>query len=466
MNQQETPLFTALHHYAAAETTLHVPGHKNGTVLPPFAKPFYERLLQLDATEVSGLDDLHAPEDVILKSQQLLTEHYGTIHSYFLVNGSTVGNLAMILATLSHGDEVIVQRNCHKSILHGIELTGATPIFVAPHVDSSWQVATTLSIEETQRVISEHPQAKALILTYPNYYGIAQQQIKTLIDFAHAQNLVVLVDEAHGAHFTLAQFPSSTLDWGADVVIHSAHKTLPAMTMGSYLHINSQRVSDRRIRYYLQMLQSSSPSYPIMASLDIARFYLAHYIEETPLRAHIQTFRKALNDLRGIHVLEAPTGTQLDPLKVTIRADGLTGFELADALEAVGILPELADFQNVLFVLPLAIVDYSEILETIAQIKWQPSSLNMPSYRIPFETTIALSYEQMHESQITRCPIAQAVDQISAETIIPYPPGIPLIMKGERIRAETVVQLQKMIAHDTHFHGGEYLTENDILLYK
>lgn len=467
MNQHTTPLFDALKKYAAAETTLHVPGHKNGTVLPPFARPFYEKLLQLDATEVNGLDDLHAPEDVILEAQQLLTDLYQTKASYFLVNGSTSGNLAMILATLSRGDEAIVQRNCHKSILHGLELAGAQPIFVAPDVDPDWQIATTLPIDEVKQTIMRHPNAKALILTYPNYYGLAQDDIAELIAFARTQNLLVLVDEAHGAHFTLSQFPTSTLAYGADVVIHSAHKTLPAMTMGSYLHINSDRVSDRRIRYYMQMLQSSSPSYAIMGSLDIARFYLAHYIEETPLLENIAAFRCALNTIEGIHVLEAPSHMTLDPLKVTICADRLTGFELSEALEAVGILPELADFQNVLFVLPLAVTDYTDIIEKVSRIVCQSTSLQQyETYSAPRETTLALSYEEMQMRDVVRSPLQSAIGKISAETIIPYPPGIPLVMKGERISAEIVSQLQKMIAHDTHVHGGEYLKQQEILLYK
>lgn len=466
MNQNQTPLFDALQQYAAAETTFHVPGHKNGTVLPTFARPFYEKLLQLDATEVNGLDDLHAPDDVILQAQQLLTDLYDTKASYFLVNGSTSGNLAMILATLARGDGVIVQRNCHKSILHGLELAGASPIFIAPDVDDDWQIATTLPIQIVKDAISRYPNVKALILTYPNYYGLAQRDIAELIDFAHAHDVIVLVDEAHGAHFTLSQFPTSTLAYGADVVIHSAHKTLPAMTMGSYLHINSDRVSERRIRYYMQMLQSSSPSYAIMGSLDIARFYLAHYIEETPLLKNIQAFKKALNTIEGIHVLKAPKQMMLDPLKVTIRADGMTGFELSDALEAVGILPELADFQNVLFVLPLAVTDYTDMLDKIARIRFERKSVHYETYAAPRETTLALLYEEMQMRDVVRCPLKQAVGHISAETIIPYPPGIPLVMKGERISAAIVHQLQKIIAHSTHVHGGEYLTKHEILLYK
>lgn len=465
MNQQRTPLFDMLRRYASNKTTFHVPGHKNGTVFPDWATTYFQPLLQIDATEITGLDDLHAPEKAILEAQQLLQAHYQSQASYFLVNGSTVGNLAMILATIQPHDAVLVQRNCHKSILHGLELAGAQPIFIAPTYDAEWQLGTSLTTESVAQAFAHFPQVKALLVTYPTYYGLAQQNIRDIIAIAHAHDAVVLVDEAHGAHFTLPRFPESALRHGADVVIHSAHKTLPAMTMGSYLHIGSGRVSRSRIEYYLQMLQSSSPSYPIMGSLDIARFYLATYIKETPLIDSIETFKHALHALDGIRVLEAPADCELDPLKVTIQSTNhVSGYALQAALEAVGIYPELADPYNVLLILPLAVTDYTEMLQKMACAFSQLKQETLPTvhYTPPHTTMLAKSYAQLHTATTEFVPLIEAIGRISAEMVTPYPPGIPLIMYGERILDAQITA----IAQYERFHGGERLQQGLLRVIK
>lgn len=458
MNQQRTPLFDKLKNYASSKTTFHVPGHKNGTVFPTWARTYYQSLLQIDATEITGMDDLHAPEEAILEAQQLLQDHYQSQRSYFLVNGSTVGNLTMILATLQAGDFVLVQRNCHKSILNGLELAGAHPIFLAPSYNSDWQLATSLTTNCVKQAFKQFKEVKALILTYPNYYGLAQQNIRELIDTAHDYGAIVLVDEAHGAHFTLDSFPKSSLHFGADIVIQSAHKTLPAMTMGSYLHIGSQRIDCARIEHYLQMLQSSSPSYPIMGSLDLARFYLATYIEETPLIQSINRFKEALNSLEMIRVVEAPDNYYVDPLKVTIQStQQVSGYTLQAALESVGIYPELADPYNVLFVLPLAVTDYTEILQNIAVALKDLAKEKLPTIQsVPSHTTmLAMSYAELRNASTEFISIKEASGRISAEMVTPYPPGIPLIMYGEKI---SDTQLEALSNYE-RFHGGEKLAE-------
>jgi len=264
MDQNKTPLLDQLiFHHKKNPLSLHVPGHKYGRLLDYSKYSAYRGILQLDATELSGLDDLHSPEGVILEAEMLLSEAYGTERSYFLVNGSTVGNLAMILAVLQKGDIVLVQRNCHKSVLNGIELAQAKPVFLGPDYDEDWGVTGGVSPEITARALAMYPGAKALIVTYPSYYGMVND-LQRIIKQAHDVNIPVLVDEAHGAHFISGgNFPKSALQFGADIVVQSAHKTLPAMTMGSYLHLNSKRIERDRLEHYLHILQSSSPSYPV-----------------------------------------------------------------------------------------------------------------------------------------------------------------------------------------------------------
>ncbi len=277
MNKQNrTPLFDALcKHSNPNPISFHVPGHKSGTIFNQQQNNYYQEILRIDATELSGLDDLHSPEGVIKEAEELLADLYQVKKSFFLVNGSTVGNLAMILSVCEKDDVILVQRNCHKSVLNALKLAKAHPVFIDPDYNQDWKTATGVSKEIVERAISLYPQAKALCLTYPNYYGMVYD-LKSIIELAHVHHIPVLVDEAHGPHFILGDpFPETAIQLGADMVVHSAHKTLPAMTMGSYLHINSNRINSDKVRDYLQMLQSSSPSYVIMASLDLARNYLA-----------------------------------------------------------------------------------------------------------------------------------------------------------------------------------------------
>ncbi len=256
-----------------------MPGHKNGALsgLPAELRT----ALTYDLTELDGLDDLYQPEGVIKEAEQKLTDFYRSDKSFFLINGSTVGNLAMVYATCTVGETVIVQRNAHKSIFNAIELTGARPVFISPEWDSVTKTAGTVTAKQVEKALTSFPEAKAVILTYPTYYGTTGDELEESVRLCHEREIPVLVDEAHGAHFVIGEpFPTSALELGADVVVHSAHKTLPAMTMASFLHVRSNLIVPEKVAHYLQMLQSSSPSYLLMASLDDARAYVESYSEE------------------------------------------------------------------------------------------------------------------------------------------------------------------------------------------
>jgi len=243
MKQDETPLYSALSkHKNQNPISFHVPGHKNGALFPEIASKDFDHILKLDVTELTGLDDLHDAEGVIAQAEELTADLYGVLHSSFLINGSTVGNIAMILGTCSKGDRVLVQRNSHKSIINGLQLAEVQPIFISPEYDDLIKVPTGVSFHSVKKGIEEYPDTKAIIVTYPNYYGHAIE-LRSILELAHERNIPVLVDEAHGAHFILEGFPESAVTLGADIVIHSAHKTLPAMTMGSFLHFNSRIIT-------------------------------------------------------------------------------------------------------------------------------------------------------------------------------------------------------------------------------
>ncbi len=479
MDQNQIPLYEALlRHIQQKPISFHVPGHKNGQVFPTEAAVFFQPLLQMDATEITGLDDLHSPEGPILEAERLLADLYQAKESFFLVNGSTAGNLAMIMAACEENQVVLVQRNCHKSVLNAIQLAKADPVFLEPEYDANWKMASSVHYDTVKEAIRLYPEAKALILTYPNYYGIAYD-IKSMIELAHGYDIPVLVDEAHGAHFMIGSpFPMSSVALGADIIVQSAHKTLPAMTMGSYLHFNSKLINVNKVKNYLHIFQSSSPSYPIMASLDIARSYLADYDSHdlSYLLNVLNEFKKGLNNIPGIRVLDYPNIG--DPLKITIQsACGLSGFQLQKIIEDAGIFAELADPYNVLLVFPLLKETQPyRFHEALAKIR---TALKDVSSQAPAEqkrkqkvfkphskiSRLAVSFQEMNKRKEENIFISEASGKIAAETVIPYPPGIPLLLKGELITEDKLERLKQLIADNARFQGGSLLKQNMLKVF-
>jgi arginine/lysine/ornithine decarboxylase len=459
-NQTKTPLYQAIiDHVNKEPISFHVPGHKNGVIL----KENTDLLLEMDVTELTGLDDLHSPEGPILEAEELLASLYHVKKSFFLINGSTVGNLAMIMAVCNEDDLVLVQRNCHKSVLNALKLAKARPVFIQPEYDENWKVAGGVNPETIKRALHLYPEARAVILTYPNYYGMVYD-LKTIIQEAKRYQIPVLVDEAHGAHFAIGSpFPASAVELGADIVVQSAHKTLPAMTMGSFLHFNSDLVNLEKVMEYLHIFQSSSPSYPIMASLDIARHYLANYTRADMLYLvnQVNLFKERLISIPGIRVL-SHQNRQGDFSRFVIQSQcDLTGFELQKKLESVGIYTELADPFNVLLILPLLkeaqSYPFEETAEKIRkQLEGYTTRTVMEGYPITGEeiTELAIPFKEMPNYKCKRVPILEAIGHVCAETVTPYPPGIPLLLRGERITKEKINNLKKLIETGARFQGA------------
>jgi arginine/lysine/ornithine decarboxylase len=463
------PLYRALvHHMEKKSISFHVPGHKNGEVFTMGAESVYENLLKIDVTELNGLDDLHDPQEVIKEAQNLLTKYYKTEKSYFLVNGTTVGNIVMLFSTVNAGEVVLIQRNCHKSILNALAIIGATPVFLSPEVDNTTVTATGLSYKQVKEAVKTYPKAKALVLTNPSYYGYAQD-LTSIVEVVHSNDILVLVDEAHGAHFSLGDpFPKSAIYSKADIIVQSAHKTLPAMTMGSYLHINNKELI-QKIEYYLQVFQSSSPSYPIMASLDLARDYIQSLTNEKKLTIILshQAFKRKLQAIEGIKlVTKAVNGNyKIDPLKVIIQSTNkISGYAIQKCFEAYGIYTELADPKNVLLILPLAQINNQE--DIIRKIKTALKGVKASNREVSFNTDykeihsiteLAISYREMEKRSVTERLLEKCIGHIAAEAIVPYPPGIPVIMPGEIIIEEKINEIIFWKNEGARFQGKSNL---------
>lgn len=472
--KRERPIVEALQNFVAKRPqSMHVPGHKNGMLskLPKEIKT----ALTYDLTELTGLDDFHHPEEAILRAENLLAKTYNADRSFFLVNGSTVGNLAMIYATCKRNDKIIIQRNAHKSIFHALELVGAKAVFIAPEWDAFSKTAGAVSTKTIQEALQLHTDAKAVVLTYPTYYGVVSEELKQQIELCHQQQIPVLVDEAHGAHFIASEvFPPSSISLGADIVVQSAHKTLPAMTMASFMHVKSQFIDIEKVNHYLRMLQSSSPSYLLLASLDDAREYIDSYLESDGvyLKEKRGQWIEALRSLHPFEVVEVD-----DPLKLLLRLPGYTGFQLKNALEQQGLYIELADPYQVLVILPLLkhgqAFPFAElrirIKEAIVKLKKEQVATNemlQPSYEIVAVSIPEYSYDEMEQLEKEWIPYMRSIGRVSANMLTPYPPGIPLILPGEKITVSKLSQLEELLAMGAAFQGDHRLDEKLICVIK
>ncbi|UTR06523.1 aminotransferase class I/II-fold pyridoxal phosphate-dependent enzyme [Alkalihalobacillus sp. LMS6] len=456
-----TPIIDAIEtHIENEPISFHVPGHKNGvqwhTLLPAFKK-----ILPYDLTEISGLDDLHDPKEAIAESQALCARFYGAGETSYLIGGSTSGNLAMIYGTLQEGDVVLVERDCHKSVMHALELCKAQVVFLSSIRSSLTSHPLGLSCSTLEDALVKYPLAKALIVTYPNYWGHINEY-EPLFSYAKRKGLYILVDEAHGPHFPLGDHidgcPPPALRIGADIVVQSAHKMLPALTMTGWLHFSQSidPIVKKRVKHALQMFQSSSPSYILLASLDGARAFLE--------QSGKQSFEEAMHerdqlcewiDQHGYLERVADESSCADPLKIMIRAtNGEAGNVLLAALNKVGIYAEMADPHMVLIVLGLGKLHPN----THERLKKVTIEREMKRKNVFFQagaqgTVSELIRTTKNDEEAEMRSLHEAIGSVSASDVIPYPPGVPLLLKGERITSEHVEQLNQYVYTGVSFQG-------------
>ncbi len=444
-----------------------------------------------DATELPGLDDLHSPTGAIREAQELAAECFGADRTYFLVGGSTVGNLAMIGAVCKPGDIVLMQRNAHKSAVHALMLAGGGAVFLPPHRDAASGLYTGPSAERIDEQLRNFPEAKAVFVTNPNYYGMSID-LRSIAETAHKHGKPLLVDEAHGAHFGLhPKLPASALQCGADVVVQSTHKMLPAMTMGAMLHVQGGRVDARVLEQRLRMLQSSSPSYPILASLDWARSSVHGNRREGAFRSGLEAVHAFRNALKSssfrFGFLEwepASSYSRLDPFKVAVydKEERLSGFRLQAMLAEHGCDAEMADERHVLLVFGLAssLQDAVRLKSALEQIelrycaekqeKRPKTANNRPLWPNASGQPVFFDMDGVRKPpNITREPVEAEVEHsagaLSAEMVVPYPPGIPLLYPGEPITPEAVTALIRYRSEGASVQGIRDETLTRILVW-
>ena len=372
LDQSKTPLFSVLKDVYAGRDILpfHVPGHKRGKGVD---KEFYDFMgngpFSIDVTIFKMVDGLHQPKSCIKEAQELAADAYGVKQSFFAVNGTSGAIQAMIMSVIKAGEKILVPRNVHKSVSAGIILSGSEPIYMNPEVDEELGIAHGVRPQTVENMLKQHPDIKAVLIINPTYYGVATD-IKKIADIVHSYDIPLIVDEAHGPHLHFHDdLPISAVDCGADICTQSTHKIIGAMTQMSLLHVNSDRVDVNRVKQILSLLHTTSPSYPLMASLDCARRQIATEGKELLDKAIklAKRFRTEVNRIPGMSCFgEEIVGREgvfaFDPTKITITAKelGLTGAELETILtEDYNIQMELSDFYNVLGLITIGDTDES-----------------------------------------------------------------------------------------------------------
>lgn len=471
----DAPLLQTLMDCAEQETAaFHFPGHRRGRAAPPaLAATLGDAVFQHDLPELPELDNLFAPDGVIKDAQTQAAHLFDADETFFLVNGSTCGIQAAIIATCASGDHLILPRNCHMSAVSGMVLSGALPKYIMPAYDSVWGIAHGVIPSTVDAAISEVSKqggrVAAVLLVSPTYYG-ACSDVASIAEACHLHGIPLIVDEAHGGHFKFQeQLPPTALEQGADVVVQSTHKVLGSLTQSAMLHLKGRRVNRNRLRKCLQVLQSSSPSYLLLASLDAARAHMSQQGSTVLSQAVMlaRDARCALKLIPGIHVLDEQRVdsivkmARLDPLRITIGLWdlGITGFEADDILRLeYGVIAELPLLQSITFALSAGTTrnDIRRLVDGIRSLSSRHQSMRRPScvhssVKIPEPVAEGWSCLQKRSpreaffADSEAVTIEDSVGRVSAELLCPYPPGIPVVAPGEMITDEAVGQLKAVL---------------------
>jgi arginine/lysine/ornithine decarboxylase len=480
VDQSKTPYFQSLLDYVdAGVIPFHTPGHKQGIGMDLAFREFVgDNLCAIDLTPMPGIDDLLQPTESLLEAQQLAAEAYGADRSYFLINGSTSGNQCMMMAAVNPGDKLAVPRNSHKSMLGGLVMSGAEPVYMQPVVDESLHMDHCVTPETVEQTLREHPDVKGVYLVTPTYYGVAAD-LKAIVKIARAAGKLVLVDEAWGPHFHFhPDLPLSATAAKADLVVNSTHKMLSAFSQCAMLHQIGPRVRVDRLEGVLRMFLSTSPNLPMIASLDVARKQMA--VDGLELLSRTielaQETRKKLNAIDGVYCFGEemkgrPGVFDLDPTKVTITVKdlGYTGYEASAILRRrYNVQVELADLFNVvaLFTIGTSQEAADRLVQGVAEMAredrpvdiFSPSGilerrLKTGSYKLPKIPPMRMLPREAFLAETEAVRFKQSKGRICAETISPYPPGIPVISPGEEVTDEIIEYLSLEIKAGVRMQG-------------
>lgn len=430
----------------------HMPGHKRNSDVTQANLPY-----GIDITEIEGFDNLHHAEEIIREAEVRAASMYHAEETHYLINGSTAGILSAVMGCTKKGGKILMARNCHKSVYHAVFLNELRPVYIYPEFDETMELNMAVSPEKIERLLEEHKEVQAVVLTSPTYDGVLSD-IERISEIVHQKKIPLIVDEAHGAHFGFhPYFPENANTKGADVVIHSLHKTLPALTQTALIHLNGTRIDRRKIRNYLHIFQTSSPSYVLMASMDECLRMVAEQgdvLFETYVK-NLESKRVELKKLKHIRLMETE---EFDRSKLVLSVKDtilkkenrvFTGKMLYERLllkyhlqmemaagSYVIAMTSIGDTKEGMDRLLSALFEIDEELEK--------NSEEEKRYYLPRQEQVLTSFEvegMRRMENVKSLSWKESAGFISMEYAYLYPPGIPLIVPGERITKETAAML-------------------------
>jgi len=467
-NQHQKPLFDALKKYALSNPIpFDVPGHKMGEGIASEFKEFLgENVFKMDVNSMKELDNLSHPVGVIKEAEQLAADLFGVDNAFFIVNGSTAGVQNMILSAVNPNDTIILPRNIHKSAINALVLSGARPVYIDTIIDPDMGISIGVTKEQIIQTIQQNKDAKAILLLNPTYHGYTID-LEEIIEYAHAQNMLVLIDESHGTHYYLDErFGKPSMKYHADMATISVHKTGGSLTQSSLLLHNEERISKHKVRSVINLMQTSSASYLLMSSLDMARYNLANNGLRDVYDLSVYATSK-INEIDGVEVMDQELSYQnttfhkdLSKLLINTKRLGLTGFEVYDLLKKdYNIQAEVGELFVLLFIisvgdsyenidaLVLALKDISE------KHKNGEIDVDMEHYVLD-EPIVTLSPRAAFFKETEYVDLKDSLNRIAADQIMVYPPGIPLVVAGELITEKIIYKYQKLIDYGNQVVGS------------
>ena len=441
----------------------HMPGHKRNLDMLKSTVPY-----KIDITEIEGFDDLHHAEGILKEAQIRAARIYHADVTHFLINGSTVGILSAIAGVTKKGDTILVARNCHKSVYHAIYMNELNPVYLYPEFNHCAQLNTEVSVDDVREALDKYPSIRAVVIVSPTYDGVVSD-VEAIAEAVHEKGIPLIVDEAHGAHFGFhPYFPQNANTRGADIVIHSLHKTLPALTQTALLHINGSLASRKGVREYLRMLQSSSPSYVLMSSIDSCIDMLENRRKEL-FDPYVKMLEKMRGRLRQLKRLELVETENFDRSKIVIsvrHADMSSKRLYRILLNEYHLQMEMVAGTYILAM--TSIGDTEDGMERLARalkeidaqadermrsgncLEETPTIIgaSLPRPEVVYNSSVMenmldeAAISAVPGSKVRRLPWRDSVGYISTEYAYLYPPGSPLIVPGERVSQEAVDMLQ------------------------
>ncbi|MGN0432881.1 MAG: aminotransferase class I/II-fold pyridoxal phosphate-dependent enzyme [Lachnospiraceae bacterium] len=449
LDQNRAPIYEALKTFRQMRVVpFDVPGHKHGRGNPELTEFLGEKCVGIDVNSMKPLDNLCHPVSVIREAEILAANAFGAAHAFLMVGGTTSSVQCMVLANCKRGDKIILPRNVHRSVINALVLCGAVPVYINPEVDHRLGISLGMKREQVEKAIRENPDAVAVLVNNPTYYGICSD-LKAIVDMAHKAGMVCLADEAHGTHFYFGDnMPVSAMAAGADMASVSMHKSGGSLTQSSLLLIGPN-MSEGHVRQIINLTQTTSGSYLLMSSLDISRRNLALRGKEVFARVveMADYAREEINAGGGYYAFgrELINGNSIydfDPTKLSVhtRDIGLAGIEVYDILrDEYDIQIEFGDIGNILAYLSIGDrpQELERLVSALAEIRrrYHTDSSGLLSQEY-IDPEVVTSPQEAFYARKKSIPLKESAGRVCSEFLMCYPPGIPILAPGERITPE------------------------------